>query len=486
MTTEQVLSEVTGGQLPSPLFELKNPLAPEYLDYLTAQTKEHRHWDFKRSLSIAKDSDFAKIAKDIFAFCNAGGGYLLIGWEERETGGYEPVGVPDAFHVDQASMQGKFNAYSDHSLELEYHEFARDVNGASRKFAAIYVPPATTIIKPTKQGVYAGAKGKDKVAFEIGLILTRRGTSSVPATPAEVKLIEKRCQRSDYQLSLISGQADDVQETLHSNLFSVQQLPERIYVAEVRAGTKVPGEVRRRHPFVTQGSTVYMFEEPRSTSLKSLVNGTPKSHVLSSWRKDPDNHRVFVWLLKQAIGCLAESKGMRHYYHRDRIYHPYDPAQGEKIVNWKGLHRGAPRKVAYKMYAQQLKQEIHVHPAAEIDFVVFGDLVCLQLVPTFVLTWDGAKPVEKFEVGSIITRLLNNNYNSAYLRDVYFWLEQLLSAPDYPVMAAGGLQIATRAIQVNVSQGLIGDQMASLDDEDQSAQSAALQEIQDEIKEEQE
>jgi hypothetical protein len=484
MTTDQVLAPASGteAQLPTPLVDLKNPLADEYLDYLSAQTKEHRHWDFKKTLSISKDSDFPKIAKDIFAFCNAGGGYLLIGWEERETGGYEAVGLPPDFHIDQASMQGKFNAFSDHAIELDYHEFTRSVKGEARKFAAVYVPPTTSIIKPAKQGVYEDAKGKQKVAFDAGAVLTRRGTQSVPATPAEIKLIEKRCQNADYQMSLISGQPDEVQETLHSNLFPVQQLPEHIYIAQLRAGSKVPGEVRRHHPLVTQGPTVYMFEDPRATALKPLLAGAPKNAVLSAWRKDPDNHRVFVWLLKQAIGCLAESRGMRHYYHRDRIFHPYDPAQGEKTVMWKGLHRGAPRKVASKMYAAQLRQEVHVHPAAEIDFVVNGDLVCLQLTPTFVLTGDGSKPIEKFEVGSVITRLLNNNYNSAYLRDVYFWLEQLLASPDYPVMAAGGLQVATRALTVTVPLGLLGDQMASLDDDPTSAQETALKDVQEATK----
>lgn len=482
MEQGQLLSRSPGGQLPSPLFELQDPFGPAYIEYLATQTKEHRYWDFKRDLTISKGSPFAKIAKDVFAFCNAGGGYLLIGWAERPSGGYEPIGLAKDFHIDQAALQGKFNSYSDQAIELGYHEFSRTLGGVHLKFAAIYIPPATAIVKPTKPGTYKDAKGKSKVAFEPGDILTRRGTSSTLATAEEVKLIEARCQRADYQISLISGMADEIQETLHSNLFEVQQLPERIYVSELRGGTKLYSEIRRKLPLVTKGATLYTFDDPRQTEVKGLLVGTPKSHLLSSWRRDPDNHRVFVWLLKNTIGCMAESRGMKHYYQRDRIFHSYDPTQGEKVVKWKGLHRGAPRKVAYKMFAQQLKQEVHVHPAAEVDFAGYGDFLCLQITPTFVLTWDGTRPIEKFEVGSVITRLLNDRYNSAYLRDVYFWVEQLLNSPDDHVIASGALQIAKRALQVTVSQGMVGDQMANLDDEDQSAQEEALRELQDEVR----
>ena len=78
--------------------------------------------DFKLTINIGKDSDFPEIAKDIFAFSNYGGGWILIGWKEEKNKRYTPVGVPEDYNVDQANLQEKFNAYLEEPIELLYTE----------------------------------------------------------------------------------------------------------------------------------------------------------------------------------------------------------------------------------------------------------------------------------------------------------------------------------------------------------------------------
>lgn len=46
------------------------PLGDLMLDFLINRDREDTFIDFKETLSIAKDSPFAKVAKDIFAFSN--------------------------------------------------------------------------------------------------------------------------------------------------------------------------------------------------------------------------------------------------------------------------------------------------------------------------------------------------------------------------------------------------------------------------------
>ncbi len=140
------------------------PLGDMMLDFLIERDKEEAFIDFKETLSISKDIPFAKIAKDIFAFSNYGGGFILIGFKEKPKSGsvdsqpeekrtFLLTGLPEDFHIDQADLQGKFNAYSSSPIQLQYCEFFRDINGSNKKFAAVYVPPSTCILKPTKQAV---------------------------------------------------------------------------------------------------------------------------------------------------------------------------------------------------------------------------------------------------------------------------------------------------------------------------------------------
>lgn len=128
------------------------------LNFLIARDKEEPYLDFKETLSIAKQSPFPKIAKDIMAFANYGGGFILLGYRENERSetpdierevspaSFVPLGLPDRFHIDQADLQAKLNSYSSIPLELGYRKYYREVNSSTRKFAAVYVPPSTGVV----------------------------------------------------------------------------------------------------------------------------------------------------------------------------------------------------------------------------------------------------------------------------------------------------------------------------------------------------
>lgn len=211
------------------------PLSDYVVDFLISQRKESPILDFKKIISIRKDSDFPEIAKDIFAFSNYGGGWILIGWEETSPNMFVPVGLPEDYKVDQATLQEKFNSFTDSPIELLYKELNKDfkdlfikakeevrqkVNSISNKFAIIFIPPSYILLKPNKEGKYKKGE-KEKVVFSKDEYFYRRGTQNIHPSSYELQLIKKRLEKEQYRLSVLSGEPDKISEKIYSNLFKV-------------------------------------------------------------------------------------------------------------------------------------------------------------------------------------------------------------------------------------------------------------------------
>ena len=157
-----------------------DPIGDLILDFLIGRDNESACVDFKETINVSTDGPFAKIAKDIFAFSNYGGGYILLGFKEwkkiakvneveseKPSRTFIPVGLSQELHVDQASLQEKFNSYSNFPIAIDYREFWRNIDGNNRKFSVIYVNPSPAVIYPKKKGIYVDSRGKTKTAFAI-------------------------------------------------------------------------------------------------------------------------------------------------------------------------------------------------------------------------------------------------------------------------------------------------------------------------------
>ncbi len=220
------MREVVGGVV---INEIEaEPLSDYVIDFLMAQKKECPYLDFKYTIHIGKNSNFPEIAKDIFAFSNYGGGWILVGWKEEKKNQYVPEGLPDDYEVDQATLQEKFNSYSNIPTQIDYREFTMNIDGKVKRFAAIYIPPSYDILTPVKDGIYKKGE-KERVVFRKGDVFYRRGTQSIPPSEKELEIIKKRLEKENYRISVLSGEPDEVDETIYSNLFPVIKLPEYVY-----------------------------------------------------------------------------------------------------------------------------------------------------------------------------------------------------------------------------------------------------------------
>ena len=83
-------------------------------------------------------------------------------------------------------------------------------------------------MKPIKDGKYV-KNNKEKIVFRKGDVFYRRGTQNIHPSQHELEIIKQRLEKENYRLSVLSGEPDEVDETVYSNLFPVTQLPEFVY-----------------------------------------------------------------------------------------------------------------------------------------------------------------------------------------------------------------------------------------------------------------
>ncbi len=419
-----------------------------------SKRRESAEFDFKLIIDASRYK-FPAVAKDIFAMANYGGGYILVGIKELSTGAFEPQGLPSDFHLDQADLQQKFNAYSSDPIEIGYREFEYPVDGESRRFALIYAPPSTSPLYPKSDGIVRGPKGRERTVFRRGVLLVRRGTQSIRASAREAKFIKKRCEETEYLISLISGNPDEVPEKLYSNFFDVLKLPDAVFSARL-AVDKVPFQARLAVPLVVQSPYLYSFLNPHEEPMSTLVSkGSVEEHRVHDWLEDKDRRNILLWLLDSSLIWEARNRGMFEF--SKKIYFPLREGETERREPWPGMVRKSSRLVATEMYASQLGETVVVHPSVSVKFTFMAEKLYLRLVPSYVLTYDGRRVRRGEEEGTVITRLSYDDYNAAYLRNVFFWMSQFGPATVSLFLLDGLIAISALPVTTRIGFGIRSD-----------------------------
>lgn len=438
-----------------------DPLDDVVTDFLLSKKRETSEIDFKFTVNIRKNSDFAKIAKHVFAMSNYGGGYLLLGFKETETGSIDPVGLPPNFHIDQAHLQEKFNAYSSRPIVLDYKEVEKKVNSEFKKFAIIYVPPSTTVLTPIKLGIYRDKDGKRREVFEKGEIFIRRGTQSVPAILKEIKYIEKRAAKSRYRIGLLSGEPDKVSENLFGNFFKVVELPKEVYEAILPRSIRFRFFEHKDMPFVRMGNNVYSFCDIRKDPVGTYIEkGSVATRQLSSFFESQDKKNLLVQLLNQEVRHAALKKGLRYDSRHKRTYF-FPTEEFERTETWEGRFRKSTRIVAKRIRISQFFTYLYVHSAASLSFSIINNEVYLKILPRIVLTPDGYRSISGFEKGTVKTRIVYNQYNNSYLNLVLFWISRFKSKEKQKIEFGDRILVSPEPVTVKINFGIRNDRPAT-------------------------
>ena len=433
-----------------------DPLDDIVVDFILSQRRETAELDFKLTLDIWKGSNFAKIAKDIFAISNYGGGHLVFGFKETKTGSFDPVGLSPDFHVDQATLQEKFNSYSNEPLALGYKEIDKVAGKQTNKFALIYVPPSTTILKPIKHATYTD-RGRVKIAFRRDEILFRRGTQSIRASQNEIKFIEKRVKDTEYRISLLSGKPDRIKENLYGNFFKVIKSPSYIFEAEIPKNIRFRFFETKDIPYIRQGEKIYSFcNLAREPFKKYIQNGSLRKCDVSEFLETQDRRILLIWLLNSEIKNAARKRGLQYDRNNRNVYF-YPTETRARYETWKSRYRMTRKLVAKRIYVNQLKRSLFAHDAALIAFQLIGTDLYLKILPTIVLTHDGYETMRGFREGTVKTRLSYNKFNDAYLNLLLFWISRFKSADKDGIDLDGRILVSTHPVTAKLGWGIMKD-----------------------------
>ncbi|MGY4884131.1 MAG: ATP-binding protein [Nanobdellota archaeon] len=443
----------------------EEPLSEFVINFLKHQKKESSYLDFKLKIDLSKDSDFPEIVKDILAFSNYGGGWILVGWKEEKKSQYFPVGMPENCSIDQSILQEKFNSYIDDPIVIEYKEIEEIYNNEKRRFGFVYIPPSRKLLVPIKEGKYT-KDGKERLIFNLGTVYYRRGTQNINPSKYELELIEKRLKKENYKLSFLSGEPDEIDEEIYSNLFEIKNLPKYIYIGEMKnydhSSIKFQLNEQGINPafyykFKEWNKKLVTFEnleDDMNPYSKLVKKDSISRELVSSWLSDIDKSRIIMELLNRELFHYAIGKGF--YYDKNKLFYPLLTAEFKREQSWGGRYRKSSKVVAASIYADKLKRSIFWHASFFASFVRIQDKIFLEITPTFTLTDDGRKVISGFLEGTIITSLSYDMRNNNYLNNILFWIEQLKGDNDF-IKITDYLEIDIEPSKSKLQKGIIFD-----------------------------
>lgn len=454
--------------------ETSEPTGDYVCDYLLSQSNETAFLDFKWILDVKKNSqEFPKIIKDVYAFSNYGGGWLLLGVKENDRadpkikGKFIKTGLPDNFEIEDASLQEKINSYLDEPISVQFKQFFRTMDNEERRFALIYFQPSSKIMV-SKNDVKYNTGNKEKTAIRKNAIYTRRGTQSIVASNYEKELIKKRLAKEEYQLSILSGEPEEIQETIFSNLFEVKSIPNKVYVGTARHKSFAERikTLRLTYPAQKYFSLKYRIYENKIVTFGDLENlmdihstlvlsDEIRQESVADWLADPDKEKIIISLLNKEVTCKAKQLGMLYDKKTHRLFYPTmygDERKEEWPTRYKGIQK---KRVAKKIFDTELKQYVYLHDAIKIEIMNIGNKFYLRLNPTMMITEDGKIPRIGLKEGAIITRHAYRIYNKQYLNNILFWINKLGNGDD--IYVEKNFVISNEPIQTSMEIGITWD-----------------------------
>lgn len=160
---------------------VKEPTLGNFREFVKHNTGEHNAIDFKASWLKAD-----KLAKEILAIANSGGGILVFGIQENDDGSFSCTGLTQL--EDKADIGKKLGKYISTDLKYEVYDLSysdseyKELEGKQFQLLVIDDIPACVPFIASKSGT----------DIKEGTIYTRRGTSCEEVNETEIRQIIQR------------------------------------------------------------------------------------------------------------------------------------------------------------------------------------------------------------------------------------------------------------------------------------------------------
>ena len=199
-----------------------DPLSAEALDLLLHFREEDGYVDYKEDFHRDEEREWLEITKDVIAFANTNGGYLIFG---VRNGTYELVGVDkDAESAlgDANNVLQKINRHVEPQVSLVR---CKCFESGGKTFLALLIPPSlgkTHLV--SKDGSFKYPSGAEKIVLRQGTSYVRRSGANHLMDARDLDEIINR--RLDYfRASLLDKIARVVEAPPSSELFVLSEDP---------------------------------------------------------------------------------------------------------------------------------------------------------------------------------------------------------------------------------------------------------------------
>ena len=297
------------------------------------------------------------------------------------------------------------------------------------------------------------------------------------------------------------GDPDVVTENLFCNLLPVKKLPQYVYVAPIAHSLRRARrddsrafptkyelrEIIRQHQeeeevehkfmpaFRVVGEEIISFHDLESLDSPLAViveseDATP--HEISEFLADEDDRKIVTSLLNMAIARHVQRQ--RLVIDKTKFNRFFFPPKdgGTNEFSWRPFKKRAQRTVAKPLKPDD-PQTSWIHQAAYIKSIFLASQYYVQIIPTWVLTNDGAEVRGGPTVGRVVIKWTGRERNVHVLYHIRFWSSILRRGPGPISIRVGDQNLEVSHIPAFVQQacGIQDDyrDLLSLLDEEASA-----------------
>ena len=192
-------------------------------------------------------------------------------------------------------------------------------------------------------------------------------------------------------------------ERLHTNLLEVTRLPQLIYRAKtkLRDRTEFYEELKKQMEYPPRewffdNKLLYSVHDLRDEPWASACDiDTVDPFEATRWAssENPDERRLFVWMLNECLGSFTRKIGMRHTKEEDAIVYKKTKDLSPRWRRYKSRQQWTSRPVfrEYRAKDDPAKILYYRHVGFEPRFRYFDRRWYLQINPTYLFTSDGEK-----------------------------------------------------------------------------------------------